>query len=231
MTHQLIAHEDLKSPVTEAYRTLRTNLQFTRIDSGLKKIMFTSAGPGEGKSTTISNTAVVLAQSGKKVLVIDGDLRKPVQHKIFQRKNRGLTNYLVENMPITELIQDTNIPQLTLLTSGPIPPNPSELLNSKKMEEMLEQLVQQYDYLLIDAPPVVAVTDACVLASRVDGVVLVVASGAARPEMAQQAKELLIKAEGRILGVVLNRVEIQKEHSYYYYYYGDEQKNKKHNAV
>ena len=96
---------------------------------------------------------------------------------------------------------------------------------------MLEQLVQQYDYLLIDAPPVVAVTDACVLASRVDGVVLVVASGAARPEMAQQAKELLIKAEGRILGVVLNRVEIQKEHSYYYYYYGDEQKNKKHNAV
>lgn len=223
-TRKLIVHEDAKSPIAEAYRTLRTNIQFSKTDGELKIIMFTSSGPGEGKSTTIANTAVALAQSGKKVILMDCDLRKPVQHKIFGKKNRGLTNILVEELPIDEFIQDTQIENLRVLTSGPIPPNPSELLGSRKMQELIDYLKTQVDYLIIDAPPVIAVTDACVLAAKVDGITLVVNSGSIRPEMAKKAKDLLLKANGHLLGVVLNRVEIDEEHAYYYYYYGSDDK-------
>ena len=221
---KLIVQEQPKSPVAEAYRTLRTNLQYAKVDGELKTIMFTSAGPGEGKSTTVANTAVALAQSGKKVILIDCDLRKPVQHKTFKLKNQGLTNVLVEHLQVGVYIQDTSVENLRLVTSGPIPPNPSELLGSLKMAELLATLKDQADMILIDAPPVVAVTDASVLASQVDGITLVLDSGTVRPEMAQRAKELLTNANGRILGVVLNRVEIDDEHAYYYYYYGNEKK-------
>lgn len=223
-TRKLIVHEDAKSPIAEAYRTLRTNIQFSKTDGELKTIMFTSSGPGEGKSTTIANTAVALAQSGKKVILMDCDLRKPVQHKIFGKKNRGLTNILVEELPANEFIQDTQVENLRVLTSGPIPPNPSELLGSRKMQELIDELKTQVDYLIIDAPPVIAVTDACVLAAKVDGITLVVNSGSIRPEMAKKAKDLLLKANGHLLGVVLNRVEIDEEHAYYYYYYGSDDK-------
>jgi len=223
-TRRLIVHEDAKSPIAEAYRTLRTNIQFSKADGKLQTIMFTSAGPGEGKSTTIANAAVTLAQSGKQVILIDCDLRKPVQHKIFRKKNRGLTNILVEEVPVQDFLQDTEIENLRILTSGPIPPNPSELLGSRRMQELLDYLKTEADYLIIDAPPVIAVTDACVLASKVDGINLVIDSGAIRPEMAQKAKDLLIKANGHILGVILNRVEIEEEHAYYYYYYGSDNK-------
>lgn len=219
---QLIVHSQAKSPIAEAYRTLRTNIQFSKIDGDLKTIMFTSAGPGEGKSTTTANTAVALAQTGKKVILIDCDLRKPVQHKIFCKKNRGVTNFLVEECLVDSLIQATEIDNLRIVTSGPIPPNPSELLGSKRMLELIKCLSEQTEYLIIDAPPVVAVTDASVLASKVDGVVLVLNSMLVKPEMAQKAKENLVKAKGNILGVVLNRVEIDDEHAYYYYYYGNE---------
>jgi capsular exopolysaccharide synthesis family protein len=220
--YKLITHEQAKSPVAEAYRTFRTNLQFSKADGSLKTLMYTSAGPGEGKSTTAANSAVVLAQTGKRVIIIDCDLRKPVQHKIFGLPNRGVTNVLIENLPATDLLQNTEIRNLRILTSGPIPPNPSELLGSAKMERILNELKDEVDYLIIDAPPVVAVTDACVLASKTDGVILVVTAGMVRPEMAQHAKDLLVKANATILGVVLNRVEIEKEHAYYYYYYGDD---------
>lgn len=223
-TRRLIVHEDAKSPIAEAYRTLRTNIQFSKTDGDLKTIMFTSSGPGEGKSTTIANTAVALAQSGKNVILMDCDLRKPVQHKIFRKKNRGLTNILVEEVPVQDYLQDTDIENLRILTSGPIPPNPSELLGSRRMQELLDELKNQADYLIIDAPPVIAVTDACVLAAKVDGITLIVNSGSVRPEMAQKAKDLLIKANGHLLGVVLNRVEIEEEHAYYYYYYGSDNK-------
>lgn len=223
-TRKLIVHEDAKSPIAESYRTLRTNIQFSKTDGELKTIMFTSSGPGEGKSTTIANTAVALAQSGKQVILVDCDLRKPVQHKIFGKKNRGLTNILVEEIEANHFIQETQIENLRLLTSGPIPPNPSELLGSAKMKELIDYLKTQADYVIIDAPPVIAVTDASVLASRVDGVTLVVNSGSVRPEMAQKAKDLLIKANGHLLGVILNRVEIEEEHAYYYYYYGSDSK-------
>jgi capsular exopolysaccharide synthesis family protein len=219
--YNLITNENSKSPIAEAYRTLRTNLQFANAGETIKLIMYTSSGPGEGKSTTVANTAIVLAQSGKRVIVTDCDLRKPVQHKIFGLKNQGLTNALVENTPVTELLQESGIHNLRLLPSGPIPPNPSELLGSAKMDQVLGALQSECDILIVDAPPVIAVTDACVLASKMDGVVLVVSAGIVRPEMAQRTKDLLLKARAHLLGVVLNRVEIEKEHAYYYYYYGD----------
>jgi capsular exopolysaccharide synthesis family protein len=219
--YQLITHENAKSPIAEAYRTLRTNLQFANAGEALNTLMYTSAGPGEGKSTTAANTAVVMAQSGKQVIIVDCDLRKPVQHKIFGLTKQGVTNALVENRPPLDLLQKTAVNNLKVLTSGPIPPNPSELLGFGKMAKLFKELKQECDLLLVDAPPVVAVTDACVLASQVDGVVLVTSAGMVRPEMAQHAKELLVKAKGHILGVVLNRVAIDKEHAHYYYYYGD----------
>lgn len=219
--YKLIVHEQAKSPIAEAYRTLRTNIQFSKTDGQLQTILFTSSGPGEGKSTTLANTAVALAQSGKKVIILDCDLRKPVLHKMFNKKNQGITNILVEEFCAEDLIQETQVENLRILTSGPIPPNPSELLGSTKMQGLFHYLKEQAEYLMIDAPPVIAVTDACVLASRVDGIVLVVNSGMVRPEMAQKAKDLLMKANGHILGVILNRVEIEEEYAHYYYYYGD----------
>lgn len=219
---RLIVQEQAKSPIAEAYRTLRTNIQFSKSDGELKTIMFTSSGPGEGKSTTTSNTAVAMAQSGKRVILIDCDLRKPVQHKIFAKRNKGVTNALVEEIDPLKLLQETEVDNLLLLPSGPIPPNPSELLGAARMQQIIECLKEHCDLLIIDAPPVVAVTDASVLAAKVDGIALVVNAGSNRPEMVQKAKELLVKAKGHILGVVLNRVEIEEEHAYYYYYYGDE---------
>lgn len=221
---QLIVHEQAKSPIAEAFRTLRTNLQFSKVDGDLKTVMFTSAGPGEGKSTIAANAAVAFAQSGKKVIIIDCDLRKPTQHRIFNLNKRGITNYLVEEVPLDELIQDSGIPNLHVLVSGPIPPNPSELLGSRRMADLINDFKSRCDLLIIDTSPVVAVTDASVLASKVDGVVMVIDSSEVRPEMAQKAKELLIKAKGHIIGVILNKVEIAEEHSYYYYYYGKDEK-------
>lgn len=218
---KLIVHEQAKSPIAEAFRTLRTNIQFAKIDGEVKTLVFTSAGPGEGKSTVTANTAVALAQSGKKIILVDCDLRKPVQHKVFGKKNKGLTNALVDDVSPMEFVQDTEIDNLQVLTSGPIPPNPSELLGSGSMIAIIEELKQHADIVILDAPPVIAVTDACVLAAKVDGVIMVIGAGIVRPEMAKQAKDLLVRAKGNIIGVVLNRVEIEEEHSYYYYYYGE----------
>ena len=222
--YQLIVHNQSSSPIAEAYRTLRTNIQFSKADGELKTMMFASAGPGEGKSTTIANLAVTLANSEKKVIIVDCDLRRPSQHKIFSKENKGLTNILFEGLGVANLIQDTEIENLRLLTSGPIPPNPSELLGSKGMQKIIEYLKGEADYVLIDSPPVIAVTDACVLAGKVDGVALVLSAGMVKPQMAQKAKELLLKANARLLGVILNRMEIESEHAYYYYYYGKDQK-------
>ncbi|VBB09398.1 exopolysaccharide synthesis protein [Lucifera butyrica] len=218
--YKLIVHEDIKSPVSEAYRTLRTNLRFAKADA-LNLIMFTSTGPGEGKSLTAANTAVAMAQTGKKAIVIDCDLRKPVQHRIFGKENLGVTNILVEGGKMAELLQETPIPNLYLLPSGPNPPNPSELLGSAKMLNILTEAKKLADIVIIDAPPTIAVTDACVLATNVDGIVLVVGAGMTRPEMAKQALSLLMQANGCVLGVVLNRVEIEAGDAYYYYYYSD----------
>lgn len=216
-----------KSPITEAYRTLRTNLEFLSPDESLKTFLFTSTGPGEGKSTTAANIAICMAQKNKKVLLIDCDLRKPVQHKIFALSNvRGLTNYLVEHeLSIEDVIQKSAVEQLDILTSGFIPPIPTELLGSQKMKLMVEELMKKYDLVIFDTPPIISVTDAAVLSSIVNGVILVVSIGQAEKNMVKRACSLLAKVNARILGVVVNREKVQKAYEYYYYYQSKGEKN------
>ncbi|MBP1962317.1 CpsD/CapB family tyrosine-protein kinase [Paenibacillus aceris] len=218
----IITHQNPKSPISEAYRTLRTNIQFSSIDEELKVIMVTSAGPGEGKSTTLVNLAVAYAQADKKVLVIDADLRKPTMHHTLQVSNRfGLTNLLTNQLTIPDVIQETTIPSLSIISSGPIPPNPSEILASKKMISVLDELKQQFDIILIDAPPAIAVTDSQIIATRADGVILVVDSDKVKRDAAIKAKQNLDNVRARILGVVLNNVDRKNKDAYYYYYYGE----------
>lgn len=222
----LFAQVNPKSPIAEAFRTLRTNISFSALDRPYRTIMTTSAGPEDGKSTVTANLGVVMAQAGSRVLLVDCDLRKPVQNKHFGTDNhRGLTNLLVQDLEISDVVRATEVEGLWLLTSGPIPPNPSELLGSHKMKSFLEKAAGMYDTVLIDAPPVIAVTDAAVLAPLVDGVVLVVKSGATRIDMIKDAKAQLEKASARIIGVVLNEVKMQGEDYRYYYYYKGKDKS------
>lgn len=236
----LITHYDKKSPVAEAYRAVRTNLQFAGAGKPLKLISITSATPGEGKSTTISNLSVAMGQDGKKVLLIDGDMRKPIQHKLFNLPNRGLSNCIASDLKVSDLICHAVMPNVDVLPSGPVPPNPSELLGSPKMEEILHQVSEEYDYVLIDCPPVLPVTDAAVMASHVDGTIMVVDSGEISPEEAQAAKAQLLQGKAKLLGVILNGVSTSHHYggyNYYYYYYYDEEhvkhkghKNRKENS-
>lgn len=180
--------------------------------------MITSAGPGEGKSTTAANLAITFAQQGKKVLLIDADLRKPTVHYTFRLNNYvGLTNVLTNSAELLAACQETQVEHLSVLTSGPIPPNPAELLGSKAMEHCLQEVYRHFDLVIFDTPPVLAVTDAQILSNKCDGTVLVVASGKTEMEAAVKAKELLLAANAKVLGVVLNQKK-QKEGEYYYYY-------------
>lgn len=220
-TRSLITKVDPKSPVSEQYRTIRTNLQFASIDKELKSIMVTSSNPSEGKSTTIANLAVVLAQQGNSVLLIDADMRKPSVHYTFRCPNtRGLTSVLTKQSTLEDAVYASDVENLHLLTSGPIPPNPSELLGSKAMEYLLNSTNVPYDVILVDTPPILAVTDAQVLANLCDGVILIVSSGKTEVDAAIKAKDLLEKSSAKILGAVLNEKEMNQ--SNYYYYYGKE---------
>jgi capsular exopolysaccharide synthesis family protein len=182
--------------------------------------MLTSAGPAEGKSTTTANLAVTYAQAGKRVLVIDADLRKPTLHHTFGLTNRwGLTSVMVGQAPLEQAIQDTNVENLWCLTSGPLPPNPSEMLASNKMTALIENLKKEFDIILFDTPPVIAVTDAQIVASKCDGVVLVIDYGNVKKEIALKAKQLLEMAHANLLGVVINNKKHTKHKEYYYYYY------------
>jgi len=214
----LITKTNPKSPISEQYRTIRTNILFSVVDRPLRSLMVTSSAPAEGKSTTVANLAVVFAQQGKKVLLVDADLRKPTVHYTFRKDNHvGLTNVLTKQAPFQTAVKETDVDNLFVLTSGPIPPNPAELLGSSAMEELLAEAYKQFDLVLFDTPPVLAVTDAQILANQCDGTILVVHSGKTEIEAAQKAKELLINAKGKLLGIVLNQKK-QKESSYYYYY-------------
>lgn len=216
----LITMEDPKSPISEQYRTIRTNVQFSFVDKPMRSLMVTSTGAGEGKSTTAANLAVVFAQQGKKVLLIDADLRKPTVHYTFRLNNyMGLTNVLTGSAPLLPTCQETHVENLSVLTSGPIPPNPAELLSSKAMEQCIEQLYESFDLLVFDTPPVLAVTDAQILAHQCDGTVLVVESGRTEIEAAVKAKELLEAANAKLLGVVLNKRKHRQGQYYYYYHY------------
>ena len=225
----LIAREDPKSPVSEAFRTIRTNIQFSGVNNSLKTIVFTSTTPDEGKSTVVANLGIVMSQAGNKVILLDCDFRNPTQHKIFKLHNKGLSNCIATGNDVFDIIQSSGTPGLDILTSGPVAPNPSEILASGRMKEVLEELKSKYDYVLIDMPPILPVTDAAVLASGVDGVILLTAWNQISPSMAKEAKTRLEQAGANILGVILNKVEVTA-HSYghgygygYYYHYGHEE--------
>lgn len=222
-----ITHYDSRSPVSEAYRAIRTNLQFAGAGKQLKTLVFTSAIPGEGKSTTVANLAIAMGQDDKHILLVDCDMRKPVVHRRFGLLNRGLSNCFAEDLPLKEVIQADVFPNLDVVTSGPVPPNPAELLGSKKMKALLQEAAEAYDYVFLDMPPVLAVTDAALMSSRVDGTVIILGSGDIGPDEGKQAKELLEKVHANILGVILNKVPQHHKSGYYYYYYYDEKHNKK----
>lgn len=218
---RLVAHLLPRNPVTEAFRMLRTNLYFASIDSGLHSLVITSASPGEGKSTTAANLAVVLAQqSGNRVLLVDADLRRPSQHKLFSvSNNQGLTTAILDSVSsVQDHIQETEVPGLRIMTSGPIPPNPAELLNSQRMLHVMADLQKEADVIIYDMPPVLTVADASILATHVNGCFLVAAAGETRREAFIQAAERLNKASINVYGAVMNRSQPDRQGYYYHYY-------------
>lgn len=205
--HPLMTLEEPKSPISEAYRSIRTNLEFASLDSVTRKILVTSAGPGEGKSFTVANLAVSLAQSGKSVLVIDADLRNPTQHKLFGLVNlQGLSGALTQDQDVRDYVRETTVPGLKVLTAGPIATNPAELVGSERMKRLIEEVSGQFDRVILDTPAVIEVTDAAILAQQVDGVILVLPSGVINKDEAHTAKEHLENVGAKILGAVLNKV-------------------------
>ncbi|MBU3092789.1 CpsD/CapB family tyrosine-protein kinase [Clostridium sp. CF011] len=226
MLKKLVTLRNPKSRTAEAFRTLRTNIQFSSLDKEYKSIVVTSSGVGEGKSTVMSNLAITMAESGKSVILVDCDFRKPSIHKKMGITNSvGLTNILVQGVKKEECVVKSTVNNLFILTSGPVPTNPAELLGSKKMRDFIEVLKSEFDLVLIDAPPVLAVTDAQIISTIVDGVIFVASYGEAQKKALVDAKQLIDKVGGKILGVVFNKVP-QSVSGYYgkYYkgYYGNE---------
>ena len=219
---RLVTHFDPKSPISESYRTLRTNIQFKNKQTKQHVILVTSSAPKEGKSTTVANLAITMAQMGNKTALIDADLRRPVMHSIFNlKKESGITNYLIGNKDLAEIIKPTFVENLSVIPCGPLPPNPSELLGSGEMARLIKQLKDKFEVILFDSPPVIAVTDAAILSTLVDGVILVIKAHQTHREAIKRAKSLLDNAEARIFGSLLNGVNIKKTYgtNYYYYYY------------
>ncbi|MFQ5398402.1 MAG: polysaccharide biosynthesis tyrosine autokinase [Anaerolineae bacterium] len=220
---KLITHRMPRDPISEAYRVLRTNLSFSAVDGGLRDLLITSSSPSEGKSTTAANLAVVMAQTGRRVILVDSDLRRPTQHRFFEvSNNQGLTTAILDSQtPIKYHLQETIVPFLRVLTSGPIPPNPAELLNSQRMSQVLEALREEAEMIVFDTPPTLSVADASILAPQVGGVLLVVDVGATRHGALIQAVERLRNANARVFGVVMNRLKSShsRYYNYYYHYY------------
>jgi len=214
----LITVSEPRSPISEAYRTLRTNLDFASLDRTLKTLVVTSAGVGEGKSTTLANLAIVSAQAGRRVLLVDADLRRPTLHKLFDLPNeKGLTTAIMDGEALAEPpLHPTAIEGLWVMTSGPLPPNPAELMGSRRMEEVLGALAERAEQVLLDTPPVVAVTDAAVLATKVDGVLLVISAGKTRREYARTAVQRLQQINARLVGTVLTNVQMGASFQGYY---------------
>jgi non-specific protein-tyrosine kinase len=217
---RLITVKHPKSPISEAYRVLRTNLQFSSLDRPLRTLVVTSANPTEGKSTTVANLGAVMAQAGKRVIIIDSDLRRPVQHRIFGVENReGLTEALLLPDFRDGHLKQTGVENLRLLNTGALPPNPSELLGSQRMGQLIERLKEEADVILFDSPPAMAVTDASVLGTLADGVLIVVDAGRTRRNAAKETAERLRQVGANVLGAALNRLKPGRSGYYYYYYY------------
>jgi non-specific protein-tyrosine kinase len=214
----LITLTDPRSPAAEAYRTLRTNLYFSSLDAALETLVVTSAAPGDGKSTTLSNLAVTLAQGEKRTILVDADLRQPALHGFFGAENtQGLTTMAVEDDALSKPpLLETTVANLKLLPSGPLPPNPAEILGSRRMEDIIAALKERADIVLFDAPPIIAVTDAAVLSTKVDGVLLVVRAGKTRREHALRARELLDRVNVRLVGAVLSNAPTDQTLGGYY---------------
>lgn len=219
----LVAFTQPKSAAAEAYKSLRTNIQFSSPDNPVHSVLATSTSPDDGKSTTVANLAITFAAAGLPTVLVDADLRRPHLHRVFGLSNdAGLSTWVSEaarssgeSRPAVPL-QDTQVPNLRVLTSGPVPPNPAEILASARMAELIEILRGEAEYVLFDTPPIIAVTDAAVLAPRVDGVLLVINAGKTRRDLAIKARDMLQQVNARILGVVLNNAAVDKS-AYQYY--------------
>lgn len=209
-----------RSGVAEAFKVLRTNIEFSAAQKPLRSLLITSGTPQEGKTFTVANLGAAVAQSGKRVILVDSDLRRPSLHRVFGLTNeQGLTTMLIsEDFNRNNFLADTDIDGLRVLTSGPIPPNPSELLGSQRMRQLLAWLSDQADFIVIDSPPTLALADASILAAQTDGTLLVVEAGKIRSDVARHTQEVLAKA-GRVVGVTLNKLQPTGASGYYYYYY------------
>ncbi len=244
----LITYVSPKSPFSEAYRIVRTNIQFSSIDKPLKVLVVTSAGPREGKTTTASNLAVTFAQSGCKTILIDTDFRKPKVHRVFNLPNSdGIVNAVAMHdiEDYRKHVISSQVENLDIMTAGHIPPNPSEVISSNTMKQVIERIKQDYDIIIMDTPPVSPITDAAILSASADATIFVAASETLEIEMALRAKGHLEKVKANIIGVILNKLSKNTQGNYYYYYnyyYSDEpsekenkkekdKKNKKGNTV
>jgi len=219
--NEIIVEKHPKSPISESFRSIRTSLNYISPDNPLKSILITSSKESEGKSLITANLATTIAQNNKKVIIIDTDMRKPMQHKLFEMTNfSGLSNILMNEISFEEGLRNTHIKNVKLISTGTIPPNPSELLDSKSMENVIEKAKEIADFVLIDSPPVVPVTDSTLLSKKTDGVLLVVASHETENEILKKAVEKLKFVKANIIGTILNKYPINKN-SYYdkYYYY------------
>lgn len=228
-SRDLIMVNEPMSPIAEAYRTLRTNIQFSAVDEEIKTILVTSSGPSEGKTTVASNLAISMAENGQRTLMIDCDQRKPRVHRVFELSNKaGISDILAGRVKFEDAVWTTDINNLQVLTAGTRPPNPSELLASAKMKAFVKALKDRYDSVIIDMPPVIAVTDAQIVSKYVDGCILVAAANQAEKEAVAKSADLLRKVNAKVLGVVLNKMETKNSKYYgkYYHYYGSHEKVK-----
>ena len=225
-----------KEPVVDAYRHVRTNIQFANVDSALKRIMITSSIPGEGKTLTAANLAISFAELGKRILVVDCDLRKSHQHILFNiRKSPGLSDYLAHNIALEKTIYMTHVPNLYVMPAGTTPPNPAEMLASAKMETLIQTLEQNFDFVIYDTPPIIAVTDPVILSRKVGNVIQVVRFGKTNRHVVGDSLNRLRNVNSDVLGVIFNSMQKAKGYGYYKYdysyyqssYYSEETPKKK----
>jgi len=223
----IISHKDPKDPICESYRSIRNSLKFASLDKPLKRLLITSSSENEGKSTTAGNLAVSFAAEGKKVLLMDTDLRRPTIHELFGVSNLiGITTILAEEAKPGEAIKETDIEGLSMLTSGPVPPDPGLMIESTKMKELIKNLAEQYDIIILDSPPILLTNDAVMIAGYVDGSIMIMESGKTSMRAFSQARELLKQANIEPIGVILNKVRIERSGYYYYYYKSGYQKGR-----